>query len=296
MAFSKLYDIDEFIADNPINSRIYKVLIYLQDSNDNERVPLKRKPIEIFNQTYYIYDWLNSKKHPENEVQTIWDKTLETFLEFETNIVFACVYVVMFFSETENPHITYCLHRIKNFVSENYFVEFIPILEEDISLSKSLPQNFQQLKEKADSITDLNEKLLFYNDILTRYKQSKNKGNILQQIEDEIELIKRTNELTAQQVETESNVEIEQTTASTKVRSVIIMELLKKMNCGKSTNDLTNICRLIAFLTGRSYDKIYNETQKGIYLTNHHKKEIEEANKILSALNTNISISKDKQY
>ena len=84
--------------------------------------------------------------------------------------------------------------------------------------------------------------------------------------------------------------------ASSKVQSAVILELLKKMNCGKAVNDLSAICRLIAFLTGKSYSKIYNEVQKGISLSSYHSKEIEQANKILSELNTNISINKNKQY
>lgn len=84
--------------------------------------------------------------------------------------------------------------------------------------------------------------------------------------------------------------------ASIKVQSAVILEILKALNCGKSTNDLTTICRLIAFLTGKSNSKIYNEAQKGIRFTKYHSKEIEQANKILSDLNINISINKDKQY
>ena len=95
---------------------------------------------------------------------------------------------------------------------------------------------------------------------------------------------------------TNSNSSEETKEATIKVQSAIILEILKKINCGKAHNDLTAICRLIAFLTGKSYSKIYNEVQKGICLTNYHNKEIEQANKILSDLNTDISINKDKQY
>ena len=84
--------------------------------------------------------------------------------------------------------------------------------------------------------------------------------------------------------------------ASIKVRSVIILELLKKMQLGTAHNDLTKICKLIAFLTGNSYNSIYNEIQKGVYFSNFHGKQIAEANKILSELNASISIDKDKQY
>ena len=95
---------------------------------------------------------------------------------------------------------------------------------------------------------------------------------------------------------TDSNSSEETKEATIKVQSAVILEILKKINCGKAHNDLTAICRLIAFLTGKSYSKIYNEVQKGICLTNYHNKEIEQVNKILSDLNTDISINKDKQY
>jgi hypothetical protein len=118
----------------------------------------------------------------------------------------------------------------------------------------------------------------------------------LQQINDEIALIKRTKEL--------SNIEkpaatVEKETpdvASIKVRSVVILELLKKLQLGTAHNDLTKICKLIAFLTGNSYNSIYNELQKGVSFSNYHKKEIQEANKLLTELNASISIDKDKQY
>ncbi|MDR1198163.1 MAG: hypothetical protein LBK94_04010 [Prevotellaceae bacterium] len=84
--------------------------------------------------------------------------------------------------------------------------------------------------------------------------------------------------------------------ASIKVRSVVILELLKQMQLGTVHNDLTKICKLIAFLTGNSYNSIYNEMQKGIYFSKFHGKQIDEANKILEELNASISINKNKQY
>jgi len=84
--------------------------------------------------------------------------------------------------------------------------------------------------------------------------------------------------------------------ASIKVRSVIILELLKKMQLGAAYNDLTKICKLIAFLTGNSYDRIYNEMQKGVCFSKFHSQQIDEANKIFAELNASISIDKNKQY
>jgi hypothetical protein len=84
--------------------------------------------------------------------------------------------------------------------------------------------------------------------------------------------------------------------ASTKVRSVVILEILKQLQLGIAHNDLTKICKLISFLTGNSYNSIYNEMQKGIYFSKFHGKQIDEANRILAELNASISIDKDKQY
>ena len=86
------------------------------------------------------------------------------------------------------------------------------------------------------------------------------------------------------------------TAASIKVRSVVILELLRKMQLGTAHNDLTKICKLIAFLTGNSYNSIYNELQKGVYFSNFHSRQIDKANKILEELNALISIDKNKQY
>lgn len=83
---------------------------------------------------------------------------------------------------------------------------------------------------------------------------------------------------------------------STKVQTVVILELLKQMNKGKAKNDLSKICRLIEILTGKSYNKIYNDAQKGIVLSNYHDKEILKINKLLELLSIDITIKKDVDY
>jgi hypothetical protein len=99
-------------------------------------------------------------------------------------------------------------------------------------------------------------------------------------------------ELTEQETPEKSNPDA----ASIKVRSVVISEMLKQMQLGTAHNDLTKICKLIAFLTGNSYNSIYNEMQKGVYFSHFHSKQIDEANKILAELNASISIEKNIQY
>ena len=84
--------------------------------------------------------------------------------------------------------------------------------------------------------------------------------------------------------------------APVKVRSVVILEMLKQMQLGTAYNDLSKICKLIAFLTGNSYSNIYNELQKGVSFSKNHSRHIDEANKILAELNASFSIDKNKEY
>ena len=83
---------------------------------------------------------------------------------------------------------------------------------------------------------------------------------------------------------------------SNKIRTVVVYELLQKLGKGKSFNDLSKICNLVAYLTGGSPRKIYNEAQKGIQFTDYHKKELSEVNKILADLSLGIELKKDKEY
>ena len=85
MTFVKRHDINEFISDNELNSRIYDILLYLQDSCKNGRIPLKRKPLEIFNQAYCLCEILAAEKYPENCIHALWDKTSEQFFKDVTS-------------------------------------------------------------------------------------------------------------------------------------------------------------------------------------------------------------------
>ena len=81
-----------------------------------------------------------------------------------------------------------------------------------------------------------------------------------------------------------------------KVKTIAILELLKKMNAGTAHNDMSKISKLIAFLTGNGYTRIYSELRKGISFTNYHTKDINEINNIFAELNLEITINPDKEY
>lgn len=89
---------------------------------------------------------------------------------------------------------------------------------------------------------------------------------------------------------------LDSTKGSNKIKTILIYEILEKIGKGRSFNDLTKICTLVAYLTGGSFRKIYNEAQKGIQLTDYHKKELSEVNRILADLSLDIEIKKDKEY
>lgn len=136
---------------------------------------------------------------------------------------------------------------------------FEPLLEEELYDFPQLPKSFSKLKTAGDKITDLNERELFYTNYMTRYKQAKSKGNIVQQISDEISLIQRSRELSVT-AGAEASTDTQATKGTNKVKTVVIYELLKKLDKGKSHNDISKICRLIAYLTEEA-KKEYITTQ-----------------------------------
>ena len=294
MAFKKKLSIDDYLVDSQLNSKLYQTLLFLQDNDDNGRKLIKVNPLVVFNRVYEICDFVKTEPHPEEVASRLWQHTEEEFISDEVNVIYACVYVVLSFTGSGNPNMVFFLTRLKQMVDSKYMSIFEPLLEEELNDFPVLPKSFARLKSQGDKIEDLNDRELFYTEYLTRYKQAKSKGNILQQIEDEISLTKRTRELTA--VSVTPNVQEETTKGSNKIRTAVILELLDKLGKGKSFNDLSKICRLVAYLTGGSYDKIYNDAQARIQFTSYHKKEIDEVNKILSDLSLGIQLKKDKEY
>jgi hypothetical protein len=290
-------NIDAYIDGNELNSKIYQILLYLRDYKDDKHCKLKRKPLEIFNQVYAICEEIQSIKHPEEIVGATWKRTRSKFLPCETSIIFSCVYIILYFTEHSNPNIKYFLNRIILKIDPICFQRFEPLLKDEVNYMATLSENFEFLKAEADKISDLNQRELFYIDSLTHCKQVQNEGNILQQISDEISLIQRKKELSGIENQVrEIAEECDSDTACIKIRSVVILELLKKLQLGTAHNDLTKICKLIAFLTGSSYHKIYNELQKGICFSKFHNKQIDDINKILKELNASISIDKSVSY
>ena len=288
-SYNYKYDLDDFIENDELNTQIYGVLLALQDGAPN-RIKLKRDIIHMFNKMYEMCHIIRQDKHPEMYFQNYWDKARAEHTSYETSIIFSGVYLILSLRPGTSINLSICLNRIKAKIDPAYLEPFEPILNN----GKALPPDFAFLKSEADKIDDLSKRELYYQEYQTRYKQAQNQGDILKQIEDEIKLIERTKALAVQE-----NIEIpteSEKGASSKVRAVVIMEMLKQMGKGKSANDLSAICRLVSFLTNQSEKKLYNEAQKGILLSSYHDAEISQANEILKSLNISISIEKNKDY
>ena len=294
-SYNYKYDLDDFIENDELNTQIYGVLLALQDGAPN-RIKLKRDIIHMFNKMYEMCHIIRQDKHPEMYFQNYWDKARAEHTSYETSIIFSGVYLILSLRPGTSINLSICLNRIKAKIDPAYLEPFEPILNSGKAYAdgKALPPDFTFLKSEADKINDLSKRELYYQEYQTRYKQAQNQGDILKQIEDEIKLIERTKALAVQE-----NIEIpteSEKGASSKVRAVVIMEMLKQMGKGKSANDLSAICRLVSFLTNQSEKKLYNEAQKGILLSSYHDAEISQANEILKSLNISISIEKNKDY
>lgn len=86
------------------------------------------------------------------------------------------------------------------------------------------------------------------------------------------------------------------TKGNNKIRYIVLHELLKKIGKGLKEYDRTKVCDFIAYIIGGSSKKIYNDSSAGIQLTNYHETEIKKVNKLLSDLDIEISVEKDKSY
>ena len=294
-SYNYKYDLDDFIENDELNTQIYGILLTLQDGAP-DRYRLQRDLVHMFNKMYEMCHVIRQEKHPEMHAPNYWGLIRSEHLSYETSIIFSGVYLILSLRPETSTNLSICLSRLKSKINLAYFELFEPILNSGKAFAdgKALPPDFAFLKSEADKIDDLSKRELYYQEYQTRYKQAQNQGDILKQIEDEIKLIERTKALVVQE-----NIEIpteSEKGASSKVRAVVIMEMLKQMGKGKSANDLSAICRLVSFLTNQSEKKLYNEAQKGILLSSYHDAEISQANEILKSLNISISIEKNKDY
>lgn len=197
---------------------------------------------------------------------------------------------------------------VENTIEECFcHIEVLACLRGQCSKSRSTPTQKKTLHMKTHitkntSTIDVNDVL----DVLAQNNFSNEKQISLLQILDYIlfakrypknicGILERKIQVLKQAEEEEESIEKDSADAiDMKVSSVVILELLNKIESGKAYNDLTKICRLIAQITGNSYRSIYRANQAKISFTKYHSKQIEKVNKTLKELNTSISIDMNK--
>jgi len=290
--------ISNYTDNNELNSRIYQILQSFQNCQAHCHEKVKRKSNEISNRVQEICEELQAEKHHKQTVLKIWGNLRkEKFLPCETNVIFSCVYITLLFSEKENASVKFFLNDIKQRLDNDYFVVFEPIITGHLTHIITTNNNFDFLKKVADKISNLNERKLLYIKCIAYYKEKQHDGNILLQMTDEVDSINQEIELSPIE---KSECDIAETNniaiACTKVRAIALSEFLKEMGIDRGLHDLTKICKFIAFVTGNSNRRIYDDFQKGVVLSEFHSKPIREINKIFDDLKISISIKMNELY
>lgn len=288
--------IADYIDNNELNSSLYQTLLYFKVNTEIGR--LECSPLEILNQAYLLCEEIQNELHPEELILDIWERTAKKYLPSETSIIFSCVYFILIFSDQKNKKMIFFLNCIKGRIAPLYFQKFESGYTEMLLSLGRLSINFENVKKKADTIINLQNRELFYTELLILHKQEMCNGDPLQLISLEIDLIRQKKLLSTDppplaDCETDEKVG---DLPGIKLKAIVLLELLKRCNISTANNDLTKICKLIAFLTGSSYISVYREVQKGITLSKYHEKNIEAINTIFQELNSTIVISKDVKY
>ena len=293
-----IISIDEYTENNKLNTRIYEILLYLQDCKDNGRHKLKRDPLEIFNESYAICKELQGEKHPETTALQIWERLRKRYLSYETSIIFSCVYVILYFEETNNPNMNFFLNRIIVKIDPIYFLMFEPLLKPEETDTIIFPENFDFVKIQADKIDDPKKRKIYYENCKMCLKRIQNTQDPLQQIENEIDFIEQEIQSSNCEENTADTAvkESPQIEMCMKLQTATMLELFKQVGITTANTDKTKLARLISALTGNGYNNVLKAIKEGINFTNYHNNQIEEINKILEDVNTTIRIKKDKQY
>ena len=170
-----------------LNANIYQILLYLQHDNKDRQYKLERTPLEIFNQVYRICGELKKVKHPEELTTSVWNKTERLFPLHETNIIFSCVYIILYFSRKENSNIKYFLNCLKLKIDMAYFQEFKSTLNEELTfLSPLIPQitphenteNQSQTTEKNENIISKKVRAIVISELLKIIRAGKAQNDL----------------------------------------------------------------------------------------------------------------------
>jgi hypothetical protein len=225
------------------------------------------------------------------------------------------------FSEKEwienEKHDSWRLDRVRTIVKDKSIEEQFQTYIDELNYEKSLPNPSQvyislldiqiraiqrQLSEKDGQIIKLNDVINVLNqngfsnqrkadllEVLSYVLYSKQyPDDICGNLERKIQLLKQ-----ADKSDDDANNKSD-TKRTQKVTTDTLMLILEKAGISAALDDKAKIARLIGYLTDFSEEKIRQRLSNSDELTSYHKEEVENINKILKELNTNISIIYNK--
>ena len=277
--FERKDSIEDYIRDNKLNKELFDTIQSIPNDEFDlvtESYPVKLDELLVFNRAYEICNDLKKAPSPLSFLEMHYNDVFNasmTWGEFKKHrdVIFCCVYVILYDSKSTNSGIKSCLAKIKGLVDRDIFQHFEPLLNE-ISIAQLPPNTFEQIKKQANEIADLDERIMFLDGVLAVAKLSKTDASFVNDIEGEIEQIRK-------------KIEAEDSQRTMKVVTDTILLLLKNLKITQNDVDKTTIASFINYLTAYSKEKIRQRLSNPDELTSRHKGEVEFVNDFLSKLN-----------
>lgn len=254
---------------------------------------LKKSEIPFDIEKDYCYLGVaNDKKYIEDYM--VNQKYLKYLFENDPLSELLNVYLNVLYDENhpediKNKAIDWISHTIKILLEADIFYNFInlKILEHIVKDFK--PSNEIDIlkldENKTPKLITLDRNDPFLQQIITVNININTPNNI------EVNLNENTHEKTQENLQNkEENEIVDYNGVPMKVKALAIMELLEKLNIKRMDYNNTQICHLIAYLTGNSYDYIYNNVDKNMTLNNRYRNHIKDINQIFKDLGVAITM------
>ena len=128
LIFMERKDIDEFLSEPGLFTRLYEVLLVVREPAQY-RYALKVSPLQILNEAYGQALRVIIDKHPEEDYYNNYFLNAKKYFErsYEAELVFCVVYVLLKFSNINEPNIERFLRVIERRMEgkNGYFPEFV---------------------------------------------------------------------------------------------------------------------------------------------------------------------------
>lgn len=136
LLFKDRTDIDEFLSEPGLNTRLYDVILTVREP-DKLRRSLKASPLQIMNEAYGQALRVITDKHPEDDYFHNYFLNAKKYFtrSYEAELVFCVVYALLRLSMLDQPNINRFTHVIERKMADrkSYFPIFRSFVEEVMS-------------------------------------------------------------------------------------------------------------------------------------------------------------------